>query len=61
MANEVAMHVSLGVFAGSRRAIRSRLSVGVRGGIGGTRMLRRDTVRNRAARLAHALVESPDA
>jgi prolipoprotein diacylglyceryltransferase len=36
MANQVATHVSLGVFAGSQRAIRRRLSVGVRGGIGGT-------------------------
>ena len=36
MANEVATHLSLGVFAGSRRAIRRKLAVGVRGGIGGT-------------------------
>jgi phosphatidylglycerol:prolipoprotein diacylglycerol transferase len=36
LANDLATHVSLGVFAGSLRPIRSNLRAGVRGGIGGT-------------------------
>lgn len=36
LANDLATHVSFGVFAGSLRPIRRNLRVGVRGGIGGT-------------------------
>jgi hypothetical protein len=36
MANQVATHISLGVFAGSHRPVRHDLWLGVRGGLGGT-------------------------